>query len=144
MVLKAEPASAETQPATPCPLPISHSDLRVDLVRMGSDKFDRDLSRRLEKAKQDVTLEIAVPFSAEQEPPANLSRWLQAIRSSGGNVTTSQYCAKTRGFFSFLRRILGAKKVDRLDAAQSYDAIVHVNGIDQTVTQIQFQRRPVR
>lgn len=144
VVLKAESKNTAENPATSCPLPISRSDFRVDLLKIGSDKFDRDLSRRLEKGKQDVTLEIADPFSAEQDPPQNLSRWLEAIRSSGGTVTTLQYCKKTRGLFAFLRRILGSKSSDWLEAAKSYDAIVHVNGIDQSVTQIQFRRRSVQ
>lgn len=141
VVLKAEPESSSSNRPPPCPLPVSNSDLRVDILKANSKKFDRDLAGKLNKAKQDVTLELLKPFPAEQEAPPILSRWLDAVQSTGGRVSTSQYCAKTRGLFSFLRKLIGRKAVDRLDVAKSYDAIIYVNGSDQSVTQIQFLRR---
>lgn len=144
VVLKAEPENSIGSRELSCPLPISNSDLRIDILKADSKKFDRDLAGKLNKANQDVTLELLTPFPAEQEAPPILSRWLDAVQSSGGRVSTSQYCAKTRGLFSFLRKLLGRKAVDRLDVAKSYDAIIYVNGSDQGVTQIQFRRRSVQ
>lgn len=141
VVLKGEPESSISNRPPSCPLPVSDSDLRVDVLRADSKKFDRDLAGKLNKAKQDVTLELLQPFPAEQEAPALLSRWLDAVQSTGGRVSTSQYCAKTRGLFSFFRKLIGRKAVDRLDVAKSYDAIIYVNGSDQSVSQIQFLRR---
>lgn len=144
VILKAEPNSINNNRQPPCPLPLSKSDLQIDLLKANRDRFDRDLAGKLNKAKQSVTLELLTPFPAEEEAPPILSRWLDAVRSSGGEVTTSQYCAKTRGLISFFRKLLGRKANDRLDAAKPFDAVVYVDGSDQTVTQIQFRRRPAQ
>ena len=148
IILKAEPQPAPTPTPAPviapvrCERPLGKADIRTN--RFGNDmaKFDRELSRRLNAAKQTVSLDLSEPWSADGEPPVLVGRWLEEIKATGGKVASNEYCRKSRGFFSFFNRLLKRKPIDRLASVKNYDAVLQVNGADQTVTQVLFRRRP--
>ncbi len=104
-------------------------------------KFDRDLARKLDGAKAQVTLDLAAPWPSQSDPPPLVGRWLEELKASGGKITVNEYCRKSRGFFSFFNRLFQRKAADRLEAVRTYDAVLQINGADQLVTQILFRRR---
>lgn len=126
-----------------CERPFTKADIRTSRYGNvnGTAKFDRDLARKLDGATQEVSVDIAEPWPVEGDPPAMVGRWLEEVKVSGGKITANEYCRKSRGFFSFFNRLFQRKPVDRLEAVRNYDAILQINGADQSVTQILFRRR---
>lgn len=158
IILKAEPKSAP-QPAPPpaprpapppappeiapvkCERPFAKADIGTSWYGHNMAKFDRDLGRKLNGAKAQVSLDLAVPWPAQSDPPPFVGRWLEEVKASGGKITVNEYCRKSRSFFSFFNRLFQRKAADRLEAVRTYDAVLQVNGADQSVTQILFRRR---
>ena len=147
-ILKAEPAATATpaRPDTPAPQrcspPLAPSDVQTSQFQGNFAKFDRELARKLKQAKQVVSVDVAEPWQAPDAPPPIVGRWLEEIKASGGKVIHEEYCVKSRGLFSFLNRLLARKPVDHLAEVRNYDAVLQVNGGDQSVTQILFRKRP--
>lgn len=141
------PTSAPQPPPPPtvmlqkCARPFAKADIRI--MRYGGDaaRFDRDLARKLNGAKKDVSVDISGPWPAEGDPPPVIGRWLEEVKASGGKIMVNEYCRKSRGFFSFFNRLFQSKPVDRFEAVRRYDAVLQVNGADQAVTQVLFRRR---
>lgn len=141
VILKAEPKAAPAARPQPCARPIKQPDMFTARYKGDSNKFDRDLARKLKARKGTVSVDLATPYLAGEDPPPMIGIWLEEIRTSGGKVTSSEYCQKSRGLFSFLGRLIQREPVDRLAAIRNYDAVLQVNGAEQTVTQIEFKLR---
>lgn len=103
--------------------------------------FNRALRRKLLQRRGPVIVDLAEPFAADKSSPAALAPWLGRIKSSGGAVRTVQYCEQSRGLFGMFRRAFSSDSPADYAAADSYDAVQHVYGLDQTVTQIEFRLR---
>ncbi len=103
--------------------------------------FNRALRRKLAGQHGSVTVDLAQPYAADKSPPAALVPWLGRIKASGGAVRTAQYCEQGRGLFGFLRRAFSSDASSDYAVAETYDAVQHVDGLDQTVTQIEFRPR---
>ncbi|MFM6830024.1 MAG: hypothetical protein ACKOVA_06775 [Novosphingobium sp.] len=155
IILKAEPKPAPVpapvapRPAPPppvmppqCERPFAKADIRTSRYGNDAARFDRDLARKLNGARQNVSVDISAPWPAEGDPPAMIGRWLEEVKASGGKITVNEYCRKSRGFFSFFNKLFQRKPVDRLEAVRNYDAVLQINGADQAVTQVLFRRRP--
>ncbi len=140
----AAPRPAPPPPVMPpkCERPFSKADIRTSRYGNDTAKFDRDLARKLNSAKQDVSVDISAPWPAEGDAPPMVGRWLEEVKASGGKITVNEYCRKSRGFFSFFNKLFQRKPVDRLEAVRTYDAVLQINGADQAVTQVLFRRRP--
>lgn len=145
VILKAEP---KTEPAPPppvvpksCARPFAKTDIRTGRYGKDTARFDRDLARRLNGARQDVSVDVSEPWRVDSEPPMIVGRWLEEVKASGGKITVNEYCRKSRGFFSFFNRLFQRKPVDRLEAVKSYDAVLQIDGADQVITQVLFRRR---
>lgn len=102
--------------------------------------FDRTLRNKLRSGRT-VTIDLETPYPVKNEAPAPLGAWLNEIQKGGGMVTVAPYCQKGRGFGDFMARIFGGAPADPYQAARKYDATLHVDSIDQVVTQIEFTPR---
>jgi hypothetical protein len=141
----AGPAAVVALPLQACPRPFVRPDLVLPIAAQagGEDarEFNRALRRKLLAKRSPVVIDLSQAFSADKAPPATLVPWLARVKSSGGTVRTVQYCEQSRGFFSFFRRAFSSDDPGDYAAAESFDAFLHVDGLDQTVTQIEFRRR---
>ena len=126
----------------PCPRPFA----RADLVLGSGASFDRRLRTLLAARRGSVIVDLAAPYPVDAAPPAPLSPWLDNVKGSGGLVTVDSYCQASRGLFgNFLKKMFGASPdAAGYAAAAGYDAVLHVDGTDQRVTQVQFVRRTAR
>ncbi|MBB3860689.1 hypothetical protein GGQ88_001958 [Novosphingobium hassiacum] len=143
VILQGQPkpmAAPVVNPAR-CERPIENADIKISRLNMDASKFDREFSHKLKIAKDTVSLDFAVPWLGDSDAPALIGRWLEEIKASGGNISRSEYCQKSRGFFSFVGRLLKRQPTDRFSAIKAYDAVLQINGADQTVTQILFRKR---
>lgn len=141
IILKAEPKPPVAVVPARCEPPLRNADIRTGRFGNDTTKFDREFSRKLNAAKQPVSLDISEPWPVDAEPPMLVGRWLEEIKASGGKISNNEYCQKSRGLFSFFGRLLKRKPVDRFAAVKSYDAVLQINGADRMVTQILFRRR---
>jgi hypothetical protein len=120
-----------------CPRPFAHPDVSLATT----ERFDRALRSHLQAKSGSVIVDIDVPFAVGAEAPPPLKPWLAEARSAGGLVTVDEYCQESRGFFAFLSKLFTGDGASRYAAVDSYDVILHVNGLDQLVTQIEFKPR---
>jgi hypothetical protein len=142
------PVPAPPPPAPPplpapvvktCDRPFAHGD--VTLGRTGD--FRTALRKRLARKSGAVIVNIASPFSVSGSTPIELAPWLAEVKASGGIVSVDTYCQESRGFFSFLRNMFGSVPQNAYGAADSYDAVFHVDGLVGVVTQVEFRPRTV-
>jgi hypothetical protein len=142
----AEPVGTRPAPATvpaaapavlkACDRPVARPTLRfADPAR-----FDRALKGKLRRGKT-VVVDIDSPYPVANEAPAPLGAWLNVIEKSGGMVTVSPYCQKGRGFGGFFAKLFGGGPAEPYKAARRYDAVLHVDAVDQIVTQVEFAPR---
>ncbi|MFM9937392.1 MAG: hypothetical protein ACKVOL_14495 [Novosphingobium sp.] len=103
--------------------------------------FNKALRRKLTARRGPVIVDLAQPFPADKAPPAALAAWLARIKLSGGTVRNAQYCEEGRGIFGFLRRRFSSESSSDYAVVEGFDAIQHIDGLDQTVTQIEFRSR---
>ena len=122
-----------------CPRPFAHPDLVLD----GSAGFDRALKRRLSSHRGRVVIDLVNPYTVDGTPPAQLVPWIAEVRSSGGLVRVESYCQVSRGFFgNFFKKLFsGGGNAKPYQAADRYDVVLHLDGLDQKVTQIEFAPR---
>lgn len=104
--------------------------------------FDRALRGKLRRGKS-VTVDLEIPYPADNEAPAPLGAWLNEVQKSGGLVTVAPYCQKGRGFGDFFAKLFGGGPAEPYRAARRYDAVLHVDAVDQVVTQVEFTPRKV-
>lgn len=136
------PSPVGTRPAvTPpvlkaCDRPFANPTLRF----ADPAQFDRAMKARL-RGGQTVTVDLATPYPVGKEAPAPLGAWLNEVDKSGGTVSASPYCLKGRGIGGFFAKLFGGGPAEPYKAARRYDAVLHVDSIDQIVTQIAFVPR---
>lgn len=145
------PPLAATRPPAPvvslqaCPRPFARADLALSAAAQqggtAARDFNRALRRKLLARRGAVIVDLAQPFAADKSPPAALALWLGRIKSSGGAVRNAQYCQQSRGLFGMFRRAFSSDSPADYAAADTYDAVQHIYGLDQTVTQIEFRAR---
>lgn len=120
-----------------CPRPFDH----VATSTAQAGKFNRTLATALRRKPVSAIVDVSQPYKVGDDTPAMLAPWLAQVKASGGIVSAQEYCRDTRGLFSFLRRILGGNKQAAFKSVDGYDAVLHVDGLDQKVTQVEFRRR---
>lgn len=103
-------------------------------------RFDRALKGKLRRGKT-VVVDLDSPYPVANEAPAPLGAWLNEVEKSGGMVTVSPYCQKGRGLGGFLAKLFGGGPAEPYKAARAYDAVLHVDSVDQIVTQVEFAPR---
>eukprot|EP01037_Dinobryon_pediforme_P017637 gene17637-17842_t len=151
------PAPPPPAPPPPAPLPpppppspmvqtCDHPFAKSDVTLGGSGGFRnalRDqLVRKAAPAKPGpVIVDIAEPFAVSGPTPPELAPWIAKVKSSGGIVSVDTYCAENRGFFSFLRGLFGTPAQNAYAAADTYDVVLHVDGLVGAVTQVEFKPR---
>jgi hypothetical protein len=102
--------------------------------------FDTTLRAALRRGRP-VVIDLATPYPADREAPAPLGAWLNEVKQSGGIVSTAPYCQKGRGLGGFFAKLFGGGPAEPYKAARRYDAVLHVDAVDQAVTQIEFAPR---
>jgi hypothetical protein len=120
----------------PCDRPVAKPTLRFS----DPARFDRSLKAKLRRGKP-VVVDLDAPYPVANEAPAPLGAWLNEIEKSGGMVTVSPYCQKGRGFGGFFAKLFGGEPAEPYKAARVYDAVLHVDSVDQIVTQVEFAPR---
>lgn len=121
-----------------CPRPFAEPDLSLAAA---TDGFDKALAGKL-RSRHPVVVDLAQPYKLGAAPPPVLVPWFSEIKASGGTVEISQYCQGARGAFgNWLAKLFGPKPSTAYKVAQGYDAKLHVNAVDQVVTQVEFVRR---
>jgi len=131
--------SLQPAPRT-CPRPIAGTDLTL----RPNDRpaaFDTALRSRLQARAPRVTIDMANPFALGTEGPPPLSAWLTEAKAKGGIVSVDQYCEAPRGLFGWLRKVFGGGAQSGYDAVDGYDAILHADGANGVVTQVEFRLR---
>jgi hypothetical protein len=123
-----------------CPRPFAATDLALQPNGQPA-QFDSALRSRLQARPPRVTIDIAQPFPLETEGPAPLAAWLKEARAKGGLVTVDQYCEAPRGLFTWLRKVFGGGAQSGYDAVDGYDAVLHADGANGVVTQVEFRLR---
>jgi hypothetical protein len=123
-----------------CDHPFAHSDVTLG----ASGGFRNALRDHLARKAGPVIVDIAEPFAVSGPTPPELAPWIAEVKSSGGIVSVDTYCAETRGFFSFLRGLFGSPAQNAYAAADSYDVVLHVDGLVGAVTQVEFKPRSVQ
>lgn len=138
---KPAPVVSPTVPSVlkACVRPIADPTLRLS----DGTGFDRSLRLRLRRGGL-VTVDLATPYAASDPAPAPIGAWLGEIKASGGTVNTSAYCVKGRGLGGFFAQLFASKPAEPYKAARRYDATLHVDALDQTVTQVSFTPRQGR
>jgi hypothetical protein len=131
-------ASPVTAPAVlkACDRPVAKPTLRFS----DPARFDRALKGKLRRGKT-VVVDLDSPYPVANEAPAPLGAWLNEIEKSGGMVTVAPYCQKGRGFGGFFAKLFGGGPAEPYKAARTYDAVLHVDSVDQIVTQVEFAPR---
>lgn len=120
----------------PCPRPFARP-----AVTLGGGGFDRAMAGALKRRPESAVVDLPQPFAVGTDMPAALTPWLNQVKASGGIVSASEYCHDTRGLFGWLGRMVRAVRGNPYKAAEGYDAVLHVDGLDQKVTQVEFRRR---
>ena len=63
----------------------------------------------------------------------------------GGKLSVETYCQDSRGLFgNFFRKLFAASDAKPYAPADQFDAVLHVDGLDQKVTQVTFVRRAAK
>lgn len=160
MVLRASPATntPDTPPAPPpppppppipaaplarfkpCPRPFAPSEIAVTDAFPANARFDAALRGKLSRHQPSVVVDLATPFEIGTVPP-ELAPWLTQVKSTQGNVTVPEYCRESRGLFGFLNKMFNGPRAGKYSAADGYDAVLHANGLDRMVTQVEFRLR---
>lgn len=135
----APPRPAPLPALQPCARPVAQPTLRFD----DPADFDAQLRAQL-KGRKTVTVDLATPYPIGREAPAPLGAWLNEVKTSGGTVAVTPYCNKGRGFGNLFASIFGGGPATPYKAARRYDAVLHVDTLDQVVTQISFAPRTRR
>lgn len=123
----------------PCARPESRPTLRFDQP----DGFDSRLRSKLRRGRT-VVVDLANPYPADREAPLPLGAWLNEVKQSGGAVEVLPYCVKGRGLGGFFAKLFGGGPAEPYKAARRYDAVLHVDALDQVVTQVSFTPRKAR
>lgn len=110
-------------------------------VTLGTGGFDKTLSASLKRKPASAVVDLPQPFAVGTDMPAALTPWLDEVKASGGIVSASEYCRDSRGLFGWLGRMIRGVRGSPYKAADGYDAVLHVDGLDQKVTQVEFKRR---
>ncbi|WP_088190808.1 hypothetical protein [Sphingobium sp. Z007] len=119
-----------------CDRPVAKPTLRfTDPAR-----FDRALKGKLRRGRP-VVVDLDTPYPADNEAPLPLGAWLNEVKQSGGTVSVAPYCQKGRGFGGFFAKLFGGGPAEPYKAARRYDAVLHVDAVDQVVTQVSFAPR---
>ena len=119
-----------------CDRPVAKPTLRfTDPAR-----FDRALKGKLRRGRP-VVVDLDTPYPADNEAPLPLGAWLNEIKQSGGTVSVAPYCQKGRGLGGFFAKLFGGGPAEPYKAARRYDAVLHVDAVDQVVTQVEFAPR---
>lgn len=123
---------------TACDRPVATPALRFS----EQAQFDRLLRKKLRTGRA-VTVDMDTPYPADREAPLPLGAWLNEIKQSGGSVSVAPYCQKGRGLGGFFAKLFGGGPARPYKAARRYDAVLHVDAVDQVVTQVEFTPRKV-
>ena len=118
-----------------CDRPVAKPTLRF----ADPAKFDRAFKPRLRG--RTVVVDLETPYPAANEAPLPLGAWLNEVKQSGGTVSVAPYCQKGRGLGGFFARLFGGGPAEPYKAIRRYDAVLHVDAVDQAVTQIAFVPR---
>jgi len=119
-----------------CDRPVAKPTLRfTDPAR-----FDQALKAKLRRGRP-VVVDLDAPYPADNEAPLPLGAWLNEVKQSGGTVSVAPYCQKGRGFGGFFAKLFGGGPAEPYRAARRYDAVLHVDAVDQVVTQVEFAPR---
>lgn len=119
-----------------CDRPVAKPTLRfTDPAR-----FDQALKAKLRRGRA-VVVDLDTPYPADNEAPLPLGAWLNDVKQSGGAVSVAPYCQKGRGFGGFFAKLFGGGPAEPYKAARRYDAVLHVDAVDQVVTQVEFAPR---
>ena len=118
-----------------CDRPMAKPTLRFD----DPTKFDRAFRAKLRGRA--VVVDMDTPYPADREAPAPLGAWLNEVKQSGGTVSVAPYCQKGRGFGGFFAKLFGGGPAEPYKAIRRYDAVLHVDAVDQVVTQVEFTPR---
>ncbi len=130
----AAPASPPVLKA--CDRPVAKPTLRfTDPAR-----FDQALKAKLRRGRV-VVVDLDTPYPADNEAPLPLGTWLNEVKQSGGTVSVAPYCQKGRGLGGFFAKLFGGGPAEPYRAARRYDAVLHVDAVDQVVTQVEFAPR---
>lgn len=119
-----------------CDRPVARPTLRFG----DSAAFDQALKGKLRRGRT-VVVDMDTPYAADHEAPLPLGAWLNEVRQSGGTVSVAPYCQKGRGFGGFFAKLFGGGPAEPYKAARRYDAVLHVDAVDQVVTQVEFAPR---
>lgn len=103
--------------------------------------FDRALGGALKRRPDAAVVDLPQPFAVGDDLPTALAPWLNEVTASGGIVSAAEYCHDTRGLFGWIGRLVRKVRGSPYKAADGYDAVLHVDGLDQKVTQVEFRRR---
>lgn len=133
------PGPAAPAALKPCDRPVSRPTLRFDQP----DSFDSRLRAKLRRGRT-VVVDLAAPYAADKEAPPPLGAWLNEVKQSGGTVEAQPYCVKGRGIGGFFAKLFGGGPAETYKAARRYDAVLHVDALDQVVTQVSFTPRKAR
>lgn len=102
--------------------------------------FDQALKGKLRRGRT-VVVDMDTPYAADHEAPLPLGAWLNEVKQSGGTVSVAPYCQKGRGFGGLFAKLFGGGPAESYKAARRYDAVLHVDAVDQVVTQVEFAPR---
>jgi hypothetical protein len=127
-------------PPRNCPRPFATTDVTLRANDRQS-QFDGALRGRFQTKAPKVTIDLAEPFPLGSEGPPILSAWLREAKARGGIVSVDQYCEAPRGLFTWLRKVFGAAEQTGYAAVDGYDAVLHADGANGVVTQVEFRRR---
>lgn len=122
-----------------CARPFPTPDVQLDDPAV----FRAALAARLRQGGR-VVVNLAKPYPEDKLPPDTLTPWFDEIRGSGGAVTVVSYCQQSRDAFGgLLARIFGGGNDPGRPyrAARRYDAVLHIDALDQAVTQVEFRPR---
>lgn len=119
-----------------CDRPVARPTLRFG----DGAAFDRALKGKLRRGRT-VVVDMDTPYPADNEAPLPLGAWLNEVKQSGGTVSVEPYCQKGRGFGGFFAKLFGGGPAEPYKAARRYDAVLHVDAVDQVVTQVEFAPR---
>lgn len=115
--------------------------VRKPTLRFGDGvAFDQALKSKLRRGRT-VVVDMDTPYAADREAPLPLGAWLNEVKQSGGTVSIAPYCQKGRGFGGFFANLFGGGPAQPYKAARRYDAVLHVDAVDQVVTQVEFAPR---
>lgn len=121
-----------------CDRPVTRPTLRFG----DGAAFDQALRGKLRRNRT-VVVDMDTPYPADNEAPLPLGAWLNEVKQSGGTVSVAPYCQKGRGLGGFFAKLFGGGPAEPYKAARRYDAVLHVDAVDQVVTQVEFAPRKV-